>query len=374
MGEVHGLPKTHKTFSSLSKSRPITDTTNTLHYNVGKFLSSLLNLLTINEFLLSDSFDAVTYVKNIPKWLFVEGYPFVSFDVESLFTNVPLSWTVDIILDRIYNDNLISTTLKKCTLKKLILDCCSKTAFSFDNQLYKQTDGVSMGLSLEPVLANIILTEFEHVIISDIISSSTIQFYKRYVDDTIVLIKPSDIPMVLAKFNEFLTNLKFTVDTFPDGVIHFWILKSQLIALTFIARTCTPTNIPTSPVLNLFSHKTAWIKLLFNCVSKIYSTKKLFDNQIDTLKSFMSWNGYPIGIRNFLINKLKLKYKSSPSTTIVALDVDLPRAWVRLRHLGKHSESLVKSCVSKIRRCRVLCTSDITSRHDVNFGSVCCDT
>ena len=84
-----------------------------------------------------------------------------------------------------------------------------------------------MGSSLGPVLANIILTEFERVIISDLISSGTIQFYKRYVDDTLVLIKPSDIPMVLAKFNEFLTNLKFAVDTFPDSItfIHFLNIK-----------------------------------------------------------------------------------------------------------------------------------------------------
>ena len=40
-----------------------------------------------------------------------------------------------------------------------------------------------------------------------------------------MLIKPSDIPMVLAKFNDFLTNLKFTVDTFPDGDIHFLDIK-----------------------------------------------------------------------------------------------------------------------------------------------------
>ena len=79
-GRAHSLPKTHKTFSSLPKFRPIIDTTNTPHYNVGKFLSSLLNPLTINEFSLSDSFDAVTHIKNIPKQLFVEGYQFVSFD------------------------------------------------------------------------------------------------------------------------------------------------------------------------------------------------------------------------------------------------------------------------------------------------------
>jgi hypothetical protein len=129
-GRAHGLPKTHKKFDTLPKFRPIVDTTNTPHYNVGKFLSSLLNPLTLNDHSLSDSFDAVININNIPKHLFQEGYQFISFDVESLFTNIPLSRTDKIILDRIYKDELIATTLKKRTLKKLILDCCNKTAFS----------------------------------------------------------------------------------------------------------------------------------------------------------------------------------------------------------------------------------------------------
>ena len=49
--------------------------------------------------------------------------------------------------------------LKKSTLKKLLLDTCTKTAFSFNNQLYEQVDGVSMGGSLGPLLANIIMVE-----------------------------------------------------------------------------------------------------------------------------------------------------------------------------------------------------------------------
>jgi hypothetical protein len=109
----------------------------------------------------------------------------------------------------------------KRTLKKLILDSCSKTAFSFNNQLFEQTDGVSMGSALGPVLANIILSEFEKLIVSDLTKSGVIRFYRRYVDDTLVLIKPSDIPAVLDKFNSFDKNLQFTVDTFPDNVIHF---------------------------------------------------------------------------------------------------------------------------------------------------------
>ena len=40
-----------------------------------------------------------------------------SFDVESLFTNVPLQQTINIILDCVYNNKLIATQLKKRTLK-----------------------------------------------------------------------------------------------------------------------------------------------------------------------------------------------------------------------------------------------------------------
>ena len=63
--------------------------------------------------------------------------------------------------------------------KKLILDCCSKTAFSFDEQFYVQNVSmiqifVSMGSSLGPVLANIILTEFERLIVCELIADGTI--------------------------------------------------------------------------------------------------------------------------------------------------------------------------------------------------------
>ena len=87
-------------------------------------------------------------------------------------------------------------------------------------------DGVSMGSFLGPPLANIILTEFEKSVISDLINCGTIKYYKRYVHGTLLLIKPSNIPALLLKlFNKFDNNLKFTVDTFSDGIIHFLDIK-----------------------------------------------------------------------------------------------------------------------------------------------------
>ena len=54
-----------------------------------------------------------------------------------------------------------------------------------------------MGSSLGPVLANIILTEFEKLIVFDLVDSGLIKFYRRCVDDTLILVKPNNIPLLL---------------------------------------------------------------------------------------------------------------------------------------------------------------------------------
>ena len=125
------------------------------------------NPFTSNEYTLRDSLQAVEDTKSVPNHLFSQGFRFVSFHAVSLFTNDPLDKTVDNILKQIFKDKIVQTTKKKRTLKKLILDSCTKTTLSFKNQLYKQIDGVSMGSSLGPILANIILTEFEKLIDSE---------------------------------------------------------------------------------------------------------------------------------------------------------------------------------------------------------------
>ena len=98
-----------------------------------------------------DLFDAANKINQIlPDVHNSDKYVFVTLDV-SLFTNVPLKKTVDIILKRTYTGKEMTTTLTKRSLMKLILDTCQKTAFLFNGKIYEQTDGVSMGGSLGPV-------------------------------------------------------------------------------------------------------------------------------------------------------------------------------------------------------------------------------
>merc|ERR1712240_470976 len=93
--------------------------------------------------------------------------------------------------------------------------------FVFDNTIYEQKDGVSMGASLGPVLANIIMTELENKVVDKLVQNGRIKFYARYVDDTLLLVKPDDVDEILQEFNNFHSNIQFTVDKFENCVPHF---------------------------------------------------------------------------------------------------------------------------------------------------------
>ena len=94
VARAYALPKICKTFTVLPKFRPIVDTTSTCCYNVASYLTKLLYLLTQNEFMIIDSFDAANKIKSVPPEVFDGGYVCM------------------------YDNKLIATQLKKRPLKK----------------------------------------------------------------------------------------------------------------------------------------------------------------------------------------------------------------------------------------------------------------
>ena len=58
----------------------------------------------------------INHVKrmNIPK-----DHSFISFNVKSLFTYVPLDFSIDVILRRIYYENEVHTIIKRSEMKEL---------------------------------------------------------------------------------------------------------------------------------------------------------------------------------------------------------------------------------------------------------------
>ena len=178
--------------------------------------------------------------------------------------------------------------LQKDLQRKLILYTCQKTAFSFNVKMYEQTDGVSVGRSLGPVLANIIMTDCEKVVVNQLVENNIVNFYIRYVNDTSLVLRKKDIDIVLNKFNSFNKNLKITVDTFENCMSHFLdreICPNGLGIYHKITQNGQYTNIES---FTLWKWKTSWITSLTIRAKQICSRNHL-NQEINLIKDFIDY-------------------------------------------------------------------------------------
>ena len=343
-----GNPKTHKVYEKIPKFRPVIDTTGTSHYSVGKYLSNLLNPLQHNDHSLRDTFDAADRIRNIPPELLEEGYRFVSFDVESLFTSVPLNRTLAIIEKRVYTEKQINTKLSKHELKKLIKDTCTSTPFSFNGTIYEQIDGVSMGCSLGPLLANIIMTELEKIVVDRLLQDGTLRFYCRYVDDTLMLMKPSDIQLVKDEFEKFDKNLKFTFETFEDILPHFLDIEIHNDGLKIYRKETFTGHYTDFNSFVPWKYRVSWIRSLVSRAKKICDPKYLPD-ELKKIKTFAAWNNFPGRVRNSLVRRFSASERDTQQRESDTEEEEID-IWLKFPYIGQYGETLLKAFVKKAQR------------------------
>ena len=86
-GVLYGLPKVHKPGCPF---RPIVSSVNTYNYNLASYLVHILQPISKNQFTIKDSFSFADWTKTYKH----NNEIMCSFDVSSLFTNVPLDETI----------------------------------------------------------------------------------------------------------------------------------------------------------------------------------------------------------------------------------------------------------------------------------------
>ena len=90
--------------------RPIMSNIGTASHQLAKYLAKLLSPLSKSEYTVDNN---VEFINNIKSEKVPTGHSFISFHVKSLFTNVPLNCTINIILRSIYDDNELYTNISK---------------------------------------------------------------------------------------------------------------------------------------------------------------------------------------------------------------------------------------------------------------------
>ena len=206
---IYGLSKMHKIQprNVVPPFRHIVSSFNIYNYQLAKFLCSLLQPHLPSTYTVSDS---LSFVQELTTTDLSNKY-MVSFDVMSLFTNIPLNECIDLAVSYITKGNT-ELKLSKDDLTKLFTIATAQTHFLFNGKVYDQIDGVAIGSPIAPVLADLFLGHYENVWLNEH-KCPSVQFYRRYIDDTFCLFNNKHEALLSFEFlNSQHDNIKLTIE------------------------------------------------------------------------------------------------------------------------------------------------------------------
>ncbi|XP_072377245.1 uncharacterized protein [Diabrotica undecimpunctata] len=157
----YALPKIHKPTLSM---RPIVSSLCPPNGPIAQLLTDILtNAYNLNNnFYIKDSFDFSSFINNFQ---LPQNYVLVSFDVTSLFTNLPLDLIISSV-EKHWNEISQHTNIDLLHFKTLINFVFDSNIFIFNGVFYKQIFGSPMGSSLSPILSSYVMDD----VISDCIN------------------------------------------------------------------------------------------------------------------------------------------------------------------------------------------------------------
>ena len=295
-----------------------------------------------------------------------------SFDVKSLFTNIPLKETIDIILFELFDNpenssqiclsdsgdkflkcNLFDNKTEECfynrtAFKDLLELATLDNHFFFNNDIYVQVDGVAMGSPLGPTLANVFMCHMEKKWLSQCPEEFMPVMYKRYVDDTFLLFtEDSHVNMFLDYINSQHPSISFTSEIEIDCILPFLDIKIKRESNQFttsIYRKPTFTGLMSkfydfSPK----EYKENLISTLICRAFRICSDYFAFDKEVHFLKNILQRNGYPLSfIESNIGTMLNKLYTTSSSEIKLNFDVPKPILYFTTFYLGEVSKTMVK--------------------------------
>jgi hypothetical protein len=222
----------------------------------------------------------------------------VSFDVTSLFTNVPIGEAVEVIRGKLREDEDLAerTPLSPDRVAELLGLCLRSTYFSYGGEFYEQREGAAMGSPVSAVVANLYMEFFEELALES--APSRPRFWKRYVDDTCCILKTGDVDGLLNHLNSIRPTIKFTMELEEEGSLPFLDTRVTRLANGKLDITVYRKKTHTDRYLHFESHhpthvKRGTVRCLYDRARNITQRdESLKEEESHLMKTFIG-NGYP---------------------------------------------------------------------------------
>ena len=306
--KYYGLPKVHKPGMPL---RPITSGVGSVTHATAKELARIIKpLVGGSQHHVRKNMDFIHSIEGIQM---TADECMMSFDVESLFTSVPVEPSIQIIKKLLVDDRSLHHRTKM-TVNQIscLLDFCLKTTyFIFQGKFFEQVKGAAMGSPISPIVANLFMEDLEVKALSTAPTPPTL--WKRFVDDTfIIIIKKSSKESFLQHLNSVDDNIHFTCEEpRADGSIAF---LDMLITPDENGRLNTSVyrkETHTDQYLHWDSHhsissKYSVVGTLFHRARTVCSTPGELQKEVKHLHQSLKRCKYP----DWAINRVKLRTAS----------------------------------------------------------------
>ena len=293
IGILYGLPKIHKSSIPL---RPILSSINHFSYKIAKFFIPFLTPISTSSLVIKDSFSFVQELLNSD--INSDSVVMASFDVTSLFTNIPVGETIEIISNQIFANCVVFEGLDRSQFIQLLSLAVRNCHFTFNNRIYQQIDGVAMGSPLGPLFANIFMSFHEKTWLHNCPSLFKPLLYRRYVDDCFLLFKSlNHVPLFLDYLNRQHPSISFTSELEKDGKLPFLdveIFRSNGKFSTSVYRKPTFTGLFTN--FHSFiplAYKRSLVSCLLHRIFNLCSNYENFHAQLEVVRKLFNLNGFP---------------------------------------------------------------------------------
>jgi len=223
--------------------------------------------------------------------------------VISLFTNIPLDFAINSIINR-WTLIKEKTHIPKDEFIDAVNLILSSTYFVFNKKIYKQTYGTPMGSPLSPIIANLVMQDLEEKTLR--IINCDIPFYYRYVDDIILAAPYEKITEIVETFNDYHNRLQFTVEHDIGGSLSFMDLLLHVdngkIALDWFHKDTFSGRFLSFYSNHPICHK---IGTIFNLIDRavLLSHPRYHQKNIEMCIELLLNNGYPLELIFEKINK-----------------------------------------------------------------------
>ncbi|XP_064111382.1 uncharacterized protein LOC135218865 [Macrobrachium nipponense] len=212
LGYIYGNVRTHKQGNPL---RPIISQIPAPMYLLAKKLNTILTPYIPDTYSLKSSAEFLEALRVTPT-----GGCIASMDVESLFTNVPVDETIQMILDKVYRDpDIPPLNIPEHALRALLEISTKKAPFSdHRGRMYTQIYGVAMGSPLRVLFANVYMCTVEERVFQN---SGKPRMHVRYINDTFVSTDSQvEIEQLRRAFHDH-SRLSYTIEHCQDRRLPF---------------------------------------------------------------------------------------------------------------------------------------------------------